>query len=107
MKGASLVLAVLLVAALAVVGCAGAGVAPPLASEGMVGVPVPQATPTSMPMITPTATSDLATPTPELRVAPEVGARAPDFTLFSLEGEPASLGDHGGKVVLLNFWTSW
>ncbi|MEK9179831.1 MAG: redoxin domain-containing protein [Patescibacteria group bacterium] len=33
--------------------------------------------------------------------------RAPDFTLQNLAGENVKLSDFGGKIVLLNFWTSW
>ena len=32
---------------------------------------------------------------------------APDFTLKSLEGESVSLFDYRGKLLLLNFSTSW
>lgn len=32
---------------------------------------------------------------------------APDFTLKNLGGEPVSLSQYRGKVVLLNFWASW
>lgn len=33
--------------------------------------------------------------------------KAPPFTLTSLSGEEVSLADLEGKVVLLNFWTTW
>jgi len=33
--------------------------------------------------------------------------KAPDFTLSSLKGESISLSDYRGKIVLLNFSTSW
>lgn len=36
-----------------------------------------------------------------------VGSPAPDFALFDLDGETVSLGDLRGKVVLINFWTTW
>lgn len=36
-----------------------------------------------------------------------VGAEAPDFTMMNLEGEPVSLSDFKGKVVLIDFWASW
>jgi cytochrome c biogenesis protein CcmG, thiol:disulfide interchange protein DsbE len=39
--------------------------------------------------------------------APIVGSKAPDFTLNTLDGEPVSLSDLEGKVVLINFWATW
>lgn len=36
-----------------------------------------------------------------------VGAKAPDFTLNSLEGEAVSLSDFKGKKILVNFWATW
>jgi cytochrome c biogenesis protein CcmG/thiol:disulfide interchange protein DsbE len=42
------------------------------------------------------------------RFAPtEVGARAPEFTARSLEGDSLSLESLRGQVVLLNFWATW
>ncbi len=38
---------------------------------------------------------------------PERGDQAPDFTLAALDGEPWSLSQLRGQVVLLNFWASW
>lgn len=32
---------------------------------------------------------------------------APDFTLYSFDGEPFTLSDHRGKIVIINFWASW
>ncbi len=32
---------------------------------------------------------------------------APDFALKNLEGEVVQLSDYRGKLVLLNFWTTW
>jgi len=32
---------------------------------------------------------------------------APPFTLPSLHGPPASLEDHKGNIVLINFWATW
>ncbi len=46
-----------------------------------------------------------ASPTP--RIAPEVGALAPDFTLYSLKGERVTLSQLRGEKVLLNFWATW
>lgn len=51
-----------------------------------------------------------ATPTPStsnLPVAPREGAHAPDFMLRELGGAEIRLSDLRGKVVLLNFWTTW
>ena len=39
-----------------------------------------------------------------LQVGPEVGNRAPDFTLLTLDGERVTLSDFRGKMVILNFW---
>lgn len=33
--------------------------------------------------------------------------KAPDFTLKDLNGQKASLKDFRGKIVFLNFWTTW
>ncbi len=33
--------------------------------------------------------------------------KAPDFMLKDLMGETIRLSDYRGKVVLLNFWTTW
>lgn len=41
------------------------------------------------------------------KVDPEQGALAPDFTLFTLEGEQVSLSDFRGQPVLINFWATW
>ena len=35
------------------------------------------------------------------------GAVAPDFMAVSLEGEPVSLSDYEGRVVLVNIWATW
>ena len=35
------------------------------------------------------------------------GRPAPDFTLHDLDGQPVSLSQFKGKVVLLDFWASW
>lgn len=32
---------------------------------------------------------------------------APDFTLKTMEGNPFTLSDHKGKVIVLNFWATW
>lgn len=41
------------------------------------------------------------------RAAIRAGERAPDFTLVSNEGVEHQLSSYAGKVVLLNFWTTW
>ena len=35
------------------------------------------------------------------------GQLAPDFTLYDLDGQPVSLSQFKGQVVLLDFWASW
>lgn len=37
----------------------------------------------------------------------EVGREAPAYAATTLDGAPASLADHRGKVVLLNVWATW
>ena len=41
----------------------------------------------------------------ELKLQP--GQPAPDFTLHDLDGQPVSLSQFKGQVVLLDFWASW
>lgn len=36
-----------------------------------------------------------------------IGGTPPDFTQLSPEGQPVSLSDFRGKVVLVDFWASW
>lgn len=36
-----------------------------------------------------------------------LGEAAPDFTLNKDDGQPASLADFRGQIVVLNFWASW
>lgn len=36
-----------------------------------------------------------------------VGFKAPDFSLMDLDGNPVSLSDYRGKVVLLNIWATY
>ena len=35
------------------------------------------------------------------------GRPAPDFQLSSFGGEPMTLGEHRGDVVMINFWATW
>ena len=37
----------------------------------------------------------------------EVGARAPAFTLPTMDGDTSTLEQYRGQVVLLNFWATW
>jgi peroxiredoxin len=37
----------------------------------------------------------------------QVGVPAPGFEARTLDGEPVSLADYEGKVVLLNIWATW
>ncbi len=39
--------------------------------------------------------------------SPDVGSKAPDFSLKDLGGKRVSLEDFAGKVVLLEFWATW
>ncbi|MGQ9887793.1 MAG: TlpA family protein disulfide reductase [Aggregatilineales bacterium] len=43
----------------------------------------------------------------ELLVAPEIGARAPQFDLPLLSGPRLRLADLSGSPVVLNFWATW
>lgn len=38
---------------------------------------------------------------------PRIGQPAPDFTLMTHDGEPFTLSEHRGEVVVVNFWGSW
>lgn len=40
-------------------------------------------------------------------IGPQVGQFAPDFSLLDLDGMLRRLSDYRGKVVLLNFWSTW
>ena len=37
----------------------------------------------------------------------QFGQPAPEFTLYDLDGQPVSLSQFKGQVVLLDFWASW
>jgi peroxiredoxin len=42
------------------------------------------------------------------RLSPVVpGRRAPDFSAVDLQGNPKSLDDYRGRVVLVNIWATW
>lgn len=38
---------------------------------------------------------------------PQIGSKAPDFTLISPSGSEVTLSDLKGKLVLVDFWASW
>ncbi|MCY3834083.1 MAG: TlpA disulfide reductase family protein [Chloroflexi bacterium] len=40
-------------------------------------------------------------------VAPEIGARAPDFTLLTTRAEPLALQQMRGATTIINFWATW
>lgn len=39
--------------------------------------------------------------------SPELGYRAPDFSLATLNGKNVRLSDFAGRPVLINFWATW
>ncbi len=54
-------------------------------------------------------TLELVTPRkPEapISIGPELGERAPDFTLTTIDGKATSLSQFRGKIVMVNFWQS-
>jgi peroxiredoxin len=42
-----------------------------------------------------------------LRIVKPEGMKLTDFTLKTLDGKDVSLSDYRGKIVFLNFWTTW
>ena len=44
---------------------------------------------------------------PNLPVGPQVGLRAPDFSLQTLDGKTFRLSELAGRAVLINYWTTW
>ena len=46
----------------------------------------------------------LSTAAAAVEVGPEIGKRAPDFTLPTLDGKELSLSQFRGKTVIVNFW---
>ncbi len=35
------------------------------------------------------------------------GEKAPDFELYTLDGEAIKLSDYAGKIVIVDFWATW
>jgi peroxiredoxin len=56
-------------------------------------------------MILPAAGQTYAEGTSLTEMAP--GTIAPDFTLSDTDGNKYTLSDYRGKVVIVNFWTTW
>ena len=70
--------------------------------------PRPTSTPAPTEVPTVVAADPPATAVAEnIKIAPEKGAQAPNFRLTDIAGNEVSLGDLQGKVILLNFWTTW
>jgi len=46
-------------------------------------------------------------PAPAVQVKSLIGTQAPDFTLQDTNGKTVSLHDFRGKVVIVDFWTTW
>ncbi len=75
--------------------------------------------PSRLPLETPTSTTPRSGASPTLEVVPtgrpasslgrgvRLGQPAPDFTLRDLSGNPHTLSDHRGRVVVINFWATW
>jgi peroxiredoxin len=59
-----------------------------------------------LPEISP-QTINLETTTEEPSASPKNAYPAPDFTLTDLNGKTVGLNDFSGKIIILNFWTTW
>lgn len=46
-------------------------------------------------------------PDSDIKIGLEIGDRAPNFELATLEGEIVSLSDYQGGPVMINFWATW
>ncbi|GIP56342.1 TlpA disulfide reductase family protein [Paenibacillus sp. FSL W8-0186] len=57
--------------------------------------------------VNPITAGESATEDDSVPIGLKVGNRAPDFTLYNLDGNEVKLSDYRGKTVLLNFWASW
>jgi peroxiredoxin/outer membrane lipoprotein-sorting protein len=55
----------------------------------------------------PSAREASSIPAPVVQVNSLIGTQAPDFTLQDTNGKTVSLHDFRGKVVIIDFWTTW
>ena len=90
------VFAVLLIGAMILYTQLGSSLMP----EQLATVPTQTAAP---PQSTAPAQTEATDPTE----APTEPEDLPDFTVYTLEGDPVKLSDFRGKPVVLNFWASW
>ena len=76
--------------------------AAPTAAPPPFAAPAPTITPSPIPTATPT-------PKPQLPLGPDVGNRAPDFTVTAVNGETYTLSEvnASGKAVILYFFATW
>ncbi|MGK0169589.1 MAG: peroxiredoxin [Gammaproteobacteria bacterium] len=54
----------------------------------------------------PPTSADAQTSTPS-KPATIIGRQRPDFTLPDVDGQPRSISEWDGSVVLINFWATW
>ncbi len=54
-----------------------------------------------------TVGNSLFNPDKEATSSALIGEPAPDFSLYSLDGQVMSVAEHIGKPVMINFWASW
>ncbi len=54
-----------------------------------------------------TVGNSLFSPDKDVTSSALVGQPAPDFSLYSLDGQVVSVADYIGKPVMINFWASW
>ena len=80
-------------------------IVPAIITVAVFAVAMPQVQPG--PAVNPKREAALPPVPPPTKIAAEVGALAPDFTLSTLDGSSVTLGNSRGKPVLLNFWATW
>ncbi len=74
----------------------------PVESQPLENLPNPPASPTFESQIAPLPEVDLS-----LAMEPQIGFRAPGFTLQSLDGQSFDLESLRGKPLLINYWATW